>query len=93
MIRTKAFILREISHLKRQKTKLSGELTIIKAYDKIGEDGLKEAMVLLEKEINDTEVKIQTLYWWANTSEKQLPKLKKKKKKKKVSKEEKKVND
>lgn len=89
MIRTKAYILREIAHLKRQKVKLSDELSVIKTYDNIG-GALKETIPLITKKINDTEVKIQTLYWWANTSEKQLPKLKKKKKK---DKEKRKTND
>jgi len=84
MIRTKSYILREIARLKKQKAKLTEELNMLKAYNKISPE-LKKTISLVSKEIETILVKIETLYWCANTSEKQLPKIKDKKKKEKKS--------
>ena len=81
MIRTKAYLLREIARLKKHKAKLIEELNMLKAYNKVSPE-LKRTINLVQKEIDVTIIKIETLYWCANTSEKQLPKIKSKKKKK-----------
>lgn len=82
MIRTKAYLLREIVRLKKQRAKLIEELKRLKVYNKVSPE-LKKTVPLVSKEIDIITVKVETLYWCANTSEKQLPKIKGKKKKEK----------
>ena len=80
MIRTKSYLLREIAQLKKKSEKLTEEVNMLKSINKQNA-GLKKTVPLVVKEIEHISVRIETLYWCANTSEKQLPKIKKKKKK------------
>lgn len=84
MIRTKAYLIREIAQLKKRKAKLIEERETVEAINKMGSSGLKKTIPLIDNEITHINEFISALYWVANTSEKQLPRLKKKKKKKKV---------
>lgn len=84
MIRTKAYLIREITRLKKQKAKLAEELHMLKAYNNMAPE-FKKSISIISKEIEKTSIKIETIHWVANTSEKQLPKIKKKKKKIKKS--------
>ena len=86
MIRTKSYLLREITRLKKKQAKLNEEVKVLKSINKQNA-GLKKTVPLVTKEIEYISVRIETLYWCANTSEKQLPKIKNKKKKVKPTKE------
>lgn len=86
MIRTKSYIDREISRLKKRKSRLTKELEVLKSYGRISVE-LKKSMILVTKEIESIASKIEALQWCANTREKDLPKIKKKKKKPKKSEE------
>lgn len=83
MIRTKAYLLREIAQFKKRKKKLLKE----REFAKSAKEYFKKTVPLLNKEIDNLTVKIQTLDWCANTNEKHLPKIKSKKKKKEDKKE------
>lgn len=80
MIRTKAYLIREIKNLKKKQAKLVEEVKTLETVNKHNL-GLKKTVPLVTKEIESISSKIEALYWCANTSEKQLPKIKKKKKK------------
>lgn len=80
MIRTKAYLIREVVRLKKQKARLNYELTMLKSYNKLSPE-LNKTISLVSKEIDAITVKVETLNWCANTNEKQLPKIKEKKKK------------
>ena len=86
MLKTKAYLLREIERLKKRKEKLTKELYTLKAFDKLSPE-LRKTMSLVTKEIDNITIRIETLNWCADTDEKQLPKIKTKKKNKKVNKE------
>ena len=75
MIRTKAYITREIARLKKSQKKLIEEINVLKSINKHN-IGLKKTVPLVLKEIENISIRIETLYWCANTSEKQLPKIK-----------------
>ena len=80
MIRTKAYILREISQLKKRKKQLEYEaLTLSKA----GNDIFKYTNEVLQKEIIEITGMIKGHQWVAFTNEKTLPKIKTKKEEKK----------
>ena len=78
MIRTKAYILREIKRLEKRKKKLEIELLTI---HKTGGEIFNIMGKIAEKEIIKIEGKIEAHNWTAFNSEKDLPKIKTKVKK------------
>ena len=82
MIRTKAYILKELGRLRKCEKKLQQELDMM---NKLGGQ-VKEHLFfettkkVIKKELITIGGEIKFALWVANTSEKSLPKLKKKKK-------------
>lgn len=78
MIRTKKYLLKELSKKRKTMKKLQDELVIMNNKKHLG-DTFASSKVVLRKELLLIQGDIRTLLWVANTSEKTLPKLKKKK--------------
>jgi hypothetical protein len=94
MIRTKAYILREIKKLEERKDNLLEELQLLKGMAKqVGQMPFNHTRKVILHELTLIDGKISFAEWCANTSEKSLPKIKggKKKKKWKEKKKDKKV--
>lgn len=85
MIRTKAYMLKEISQLKKRKKQVEIELLTLSKVGAI-KDVFKLADDLLRKEIFILTGKIEAHQWTAYTNEKSLPKIKSKNNKKKEEK-------
>ena len=88
MITTKAYLIREITKLKKKKRNLKYELVTL-GFSLPIKTMFKNANAILEKELIILDAQIESLLWVANTNQKTLPKLKSKKKK--VKKESKNV--
>ena len=83
MIRTKAYLLREIKKLETTKKKLEQELSYLNSMTKLAEVGFAKTKRVIRHELIVIEGKLSFAEWCLNTNEKDLPKIKDKKKKKK----------
>lgn len=89
MIRTKAYILREIKRLESKKEKLEEELYLLNNMaTQVGNMPFSNTKAVIKHELTIIEGKLSFAEWCANTSEKSLPKIKDKKKKRKEKKRE-----
>lgn len=84
MIRTKAYITREIKRLESKKERLEEELYLLNNMaTQVGNMPFNNTKTVIKHELTIIEGKLTFANWCANTSEKSLPKIKDKKKKKK----------
>ena len=94
MIRTKAYIIREVKRLEANKAKLEEELKLLNNMAKqVGNMPFTSTKRVIQHELLIIEGKLNFADWCANTSEKSLPKIKSKKKKKRKEKAEFKKGD
>lgn len=82
MIRTKSYVLREIRTMRRKKRRLQEELRVLNAAG--DKEMFRTSAKVIQHEVDAITAKIEFGLWIANTSEKDLPKIKKKRKSQKV---------
>ena len=86
MIRTKKYLMREISRLRKTKKRLQEELDTLKKMEEMKSALFTKTGNVLRKEILSIEGTIKGILWVANTNQKTLPKIKTKTKKAKPEK-------